>query len=250
MPESEQVESTSGGRSPIFATTHWSVILQSGDELSPAGNAALEKLCHTYWFPIYSFLRRQGRSEPDAKDLTQQFFSLLLKRRDFQRADASKGKFRTFLLVSLRNFLANEHDRNTAAKRGGGQAIFSLDAIPPDQFLQIEPASDLTPDKMYDRRWALRLLEEALRRLHEEMGAGGKAELFQALKPFLTEDPAAGDYGAVATKLGLTSQTVAVNVHRLRQRFRELVRAEVTQTVSCPTEVEEEMRHLHQALES
>ncbi len=237
-----------GTDSPVFATTHWSVVLQAGGEPSPNAVAALEKLCRTYWFPLYAFVRRKGLMDEDAKDVTQQFFTLLLERNDIQAVDARRGKFRTFLLTSLTHFLANERDRAQAAKRGGGKIIFSLDAISPEQFQCIEPSSDLSPDKLFDQRWAVKLLEAAMTRLQEEMADANRSAQFEELKKFLTEEPDGGDYTAVSARLRITSQAVAVAVHRLRQRYRQLVRAEVANTVSTQTEVEEEMRHLLAAL--
>lgn len=233
---------------PAFLTTHWSVVLAAGRESSSAGAAALEQLCRTYWYPLFAFLRRKGLAEEDAKDLTQQFFTRLLERNDFCGVEARKGKFRTFLLTSLTHFVSNERDRAQAAKRGGGRITFSLDAIPPEQFLRVEPASDLSPDKLFDQRWAMTLLDTAVVRLQAEMTGADRAGQFDLLKKFLTEEPAAGEYTELAKRLGNTSQAVAVAVHRLRQRYRQLVRAEVANTVSSPTEVEEEMRHLFAAL--
>ncbi|MBE0540500.1 MAG: sigma-70 family RNA polymerase sigma factor [Verrucomicrobia bacterium] len=242
--------SAPNSRAQVFATTHWSVVLQAGQEETAAGFAALEKLCRTYWFPLFAFIRRLGYAEADAKDLTQQFFGQLLARRDFQSVDARKGKFRTFLLAALRNFLANQRDHAQAVKRGGGRIIISLDSLAPEEFQRWEPASDLSPDILFDQRWAVTLLAEAVQRLREEMEAHGKSAQFEALKSFLTQDPEAGEYAAVATRLNSSSQTVAVTVHRLRQRYRELVRAEIARTVSSPLEVEEEMRELFAALQS
>ncbi len=248
MSDSRSGDDATLAQSPVFATTHWSVVLQAGEEQSGAGSAALEKLCRLYWFPLYAFIRRLGHGEADAKDLTQEFFARLLERRDFRHMDAQKGKFRTFLLVSLRNFLSNQRDFARAAKRGGGKTIVSLDALPPEQFQHWEPKETLTPDKLFDQRWATTLLTEAVRQLELEMVAAGKGPLFASLKPFLTHEPGAGEYQTVAAQLGTSSQTIAVTVHRLRQRYRELVRAEVAHTVSSPLEVEEEMRHLYAAL--
>ena len=233
---------------PAFLTTHWSVVLTAGRESSSAGAAALEQLCRTYWFPLFAFLRRKGFGDEDAKDLTQQFFTRLLERNDFRGVEARKGKFRTFLLTSLTHFVSNERDRAQAAKRGGGKIIFSLDAIPPEQFQRVEPASDLSPDKLFDQRWAMTLLDTAVMRLQAEMTDADRAGQFELLKKFLTEEPAEGEYIELAKRLGNSSQAVAVAVHRLRQRYRQLVRAEVANTVSSPTEIEEEMRHLFAAL--
>ena len=234
--------------SPVFATTHWSVVLQAGGEPSPTAVAALENLCRTYWFPLYAFVRRKGLGEEDAKDVTQQFFTCLLERNDFRAVDARRGKFRTFLLTALTHFLSNERDRAQAAKRGGGKVIFSLDGISPEEFQRIEPSSDLSPDKLFDQRWAVRLLEAAMTRLEAEMIAADRSTQFEALRKFLADEPEDGDYDVVAARLGSTSQAVAVAVHRMRVRYRQLVRSEVANTVSSPMEVEEEMRYLWAAL--
>ena len=231
-----------------FQTTHWSVVLLAGREPSAGRAAALEKLCRAYWHPIYAFARRKGSGEEDAKDLTQQFFARLLERNDFAGVDPQKGKFRTFLLASFTHFLANEHDRASALKRGGGKIIFSLDELLSDQHNKFEPAGGCSPANLFDQRWAMAVLEQALTRLKTEMSATGKAGQFEGLKTFLTADAGEGEYAAVAQKLGVADSSVAVLVHRLRQRYRELVRAEVAQTVSSPTELEEEMRHLFQML--
>lgn len=248
MSDSDQGDALFAARNPVFATTHWSVVLQAGESHSSQSSAALEKLCRTYWYPLYAFIRRKGRTEEDAKDLTQQFFARLLERKDFQSVDARKGKFRTFLLASLTHFLSNERDYAQAAKRGGGATIISLDAINAEQWHRFEPVSELSPDKLFDQRWAMTLLEQAVSQLREEMMAGGKAGQFEQLKTFLTHEPRASDYAAMAERLGGTNQSIAVTVHRMRQRYRELVRAEVANTVSSPIEVEEEMRHLYSAL--
>ena len=220
----------------------------AGQEQSSGRAAALEKLCRAYWHPIYAFARRKGRSDEDAKDLTQQFFARLLEHNDFAGLDARKGKFRTFLLTSFTHFLANEHDRATALKRGGGKIIFSLDELSSDPFNQFEPAGDCSPANLFDHRWALAVLERALNRLQSEMSAAGKAGQFDRLKTFLTADAGADGYAGLARQLDVADSSVAVMVHRLRQRYRELVRAEVMGTVSSPTELEEEMRHLFQML--
>jgi len=248
MPDPEERNPLFGAAKPVFATTHWSVVLQAGESQSSQGTAALEELCRTYWYPLYAFIRRQGRTEEDAKDLTQQFFARLLERKDFQNVEARKGKFRTFLLAALSHFLSNERDYAQAAKRGGGKTIISLDEMTPDQLRRFEPASNLSPDKLFDQRWAMTLLEHAVARLREENSAAGKARPFELLKTFLTNEPGENEYANVAERLGSTTQSVAVAVHRLRQRYRELVRAEVAHTVSSPLEVDEEMRHLYAAL--
>lgn len=248
MASPDQNASASASRSPVFATTQWSMVLQAGGAPSLIAGAALEKLCRTYWFPLYAFVRRKGFAEEDAKDLTQQFFTRLLERNDFRVMDARRGKFRTFLLTALTHFLANERDRAQAAKRGGGNAVFSLDALSPEQFQRIEPSSDLSPDKLFDQRWAVQVLEAAMTRLQTEMRATNRAAQFEELKKFLAEEPDEGDYAVVAARLGNSSQAVAVAVHRMRLRYRQLVRSEVANTVFSPTEIEEEMGHLRDAL--
>jgi RNA polymerase sigma-70 factor (ECF subfamily) len=227
-----------------FTTTRWSVVLLAGREGSPESAAALEKLCRAYWPPICAFARRKGWGEEDAKDLTQQFFALLLERKDFSGLDAGKGKFRTFLLAAFTHFLANEYDRANALKRGGGQEIFSLDQFPPEQWNGISVAEDLSAGTTYDLGWATTILKTALQQLKEEMLRADRPGQFDELKQFLTINAGAGQYAVAAEKLGIEVSSVPVRVHRLRQRYRELVRAEVAQTVSSPTELEEEMRHL------
>lgn len=231
-----------------FHTTHWSVVLLAGQFSSPQSTAALEELCRAYWMPIYGFARRRGYGEEDAKDLTQQFFSRLLERNDFAGLDPKRGKFRTFLLAAFTHFLANDFDRASAAKRGGGRMIFSLDDLSPAQRSQLEPAGESVPARFFDLQWAQTILETALTKLDGEMTGAGKGGQFAALKYFLTAEAGAGDYPAVAQQLGVADSSVAVLVHRLRQRYRQLVRAEVAQTVTSPPELEEEMRHLFEVL--
>lgn len=232
-------ESTPAGQ---FTTTRWSVVLLAGQAVSSESQAALERLCRAYWQPVCAFARRRGRSEEDAKDLTQQFFASLLERKDFSGLDPRKGKFRTFLLSAFTHFLANEYDRATALKRGGGRVILSLDQFPPDELPSA--AQDVSPTALYDLRWAQTIVQTALKALTAEMSKTGKEAQFGALKHFLTTNAEAGEYAAVAEKIGVPGSSVPVMVHRLRQRFRELVREEVAQTVSSPIELEEEMRYL------
>ncbi|HVM48009.1 MAG TPA: sigma-70 family RNA polymerase sigma factor [Candidatus Acidoferrum sp.] len=231
-----------------FNTTHWSVVLMAGRETSPQSAEALERLCQTYWPPLYSFIRRQGHPPQDAEDLTQKFFARLLEKQALGTVDPSKGKFRTFLLTALSHFLANERDYAQAAKRGGGKTILSLDELRPEQAYEAELAAALSPDKLFDRRWAITVLDQALAALRLEMGEAGKGSHFEQLRLFLTEEPAAGQYAEIGGRLGLSRETVAVTVHRLRRRYHELVRAEVAQTVANPLELEDELRHLFQAL--
>ena len=216
--------------------------------MSPTRAAALEKLCRAYWLPICVFARRKGWNEEDAKDLTQQFFARLLARNDFGGLDPKKGKFRTFLLTAFTHFLANEYDRTTALKRGGAFAIVSLDQLPPDQLGDLASTAGALPGDQYDRGWAQAILQAALRELKAEITAAGKGAQFEELKQFLTLNGTAADYANAAGKLGVEASSVPVTVHRLRQRYRALVRAEVAQTVSSPVELEEEMRHLFAVL--
>jgi RNA polymerase sigma-70 factor (ECF subfamily) len=231
-----------------FSTTRWSVVLLAGQEGSPQSAAALEKLCRTYWQPICAFAWRKGWSEEDAKDLTQQFFALLLARKDFSGLDLRKGKFRTFLLAAFTHFLANEYDRANALKRGGGQTIISLEQFPTEELDKISPREEVSPDTIYDLRWAKTILKTAWLQLKQEMFRADKQGQFDELKQFLTINAVPGGYAAAAEKLGAEVSSVPVLVHRLRQRYRELVRQEVAQTVSTPTELEEEMRHLFAVL--
>jgi DNA-directed RNA polymerase specialized sigma24 family protein len=217
-----------------FSTTRWSVVLLAGRTRSPETTAALEKLCRAYWPPIYCFARRKGWNDADAQDLTQQFFAHLLARNDFSGVDPRKGKFRTFLLTAFTHFLANEYDRTRALKRGGGFTILSLDALPLEETGELAPAGNVSPDTQYDLRWAKTILATALKHLSEEMVTNAKPGWFAQLKPFLTINAAPGDYAAVAGRLDVAEVSVPVLVHRLRQRYRELVRAEVAQTVTCP----------------
>jgi RNA polymerase sigma factor (sigma-70 family) len=244
--EAKHAAMNSDGLTPAgqFTTTRWSVVLLAGQEVSPESAAALEKLCRTYWQPVCAFARRKGWSEEDAKDLTQQFFVRLLERNDFSGVDPRKGKFRTFLLTAFTHFLTNEFDRVNALKRGGGRTIISLDQFSPDQLGGVPPAEEFSPGTIYDLRWAQTIVQTALEQLKEEMSKADKASQFAGLKRFLTANAAPGEYAQTAEQLGVETSSVPVLVHRLRQRYRELVRDEVAQTVSSPVELEEEMRYL------
>jgi RNA polymerase sigma-70 factor (ECF subfamily) len=231
-----------------FNTTHWSVVRLAGQSLSPDRAAALEKLCRAYWLPVYFFARRNGCSDADAKDCTQQFFSRLLAGNDFAGLEATKGKFRTFLLAAFTHFLANEHDRATALKRGGGQIPLPLDELTDEQLGRFEVGEDFPPAKLFDKNWAQAVLSQALGKLRLELDSAGKMPQFNALKIFLTTEGAAAEYTAVAQQIGVAPTSVPVLVHRLRQRYREIVRTELAQTVATPADLEEEMRHLFAVL--
>jgi RNA polymerase sigma factor (sigma-70 family) len=227
-----------------FRTTHWSMVLRAGQGGSTDSAAALETLCRTYWYPLYVYVRRQGYSPEDAEDFTQEFFARLLRLNSLEVVAPHRGKFRTFLLVSLNHYLSDARDTARAAKRGSGQTGLSLDDESAEQRSRLEPAADASPEVLFDRRWVLALLEQALTRLRREYANAGKAAQFESLKDFLQNPTDDGDYDRVAGALGLNPGAVAVAVHRLRQRYRDLVRAEIAQTVSSPKEMQEELRHL------
>ena len=223
------------------------MISAGGNDTTHARNA-LEKLCRSYWFPIYAFVRRQGHGPHDAQDLTQEFFARVLGKNYFADADRSKGRFRSFLLASLKHFLANEWDKAKAQKRGGGQILIPIDVAVAETSCGIEPADHLTAEIIFERRWALTLLEQVLRRLRAEYTRDGKENLFEQLKPTLTEVSRSVHYAEIATRLGTSEGAVKVAVHRLRQRYREVLRAEIADTVASPGEVEDEIRNLFAAL--
>jgi len=247
MTTSARVQKTEsdGGRS--FAATRWTVVLTAGHGSSPQAGRALEELCLTYWYPLYAYVRRRGHSPHEAEDLTQEFFARLLARNYLADVDREKGKFRSFLLASLKHFLANEWDRARAAKRGGGQPHLSLDVETAETRYRSEPVDDLTPEKLLERQWALALLDQVLTRLQAEFVADGKEKQFDELKVWLTEGKGATSYAAMAARLGTTEGAAKVAVHRLRRRYRELLREEISHTVATPAEIEEEIRHLFAA---
>lgn len=229
-----------------FTATHWTTVLAAGEEDSPQADAALEKLCRAYWSPLYACIRRRGISPADAEDLTQSFLASLLRRRSLRSVAREKGRFRTFLLAALNHFLADEWDKARALKRGGGQVIISLDEPDADGRYQAEPAAPVSADQLFDRRWALTVLERAMARLRQEQASQPKH--FAVLQKFLSEMPSAGAYEAAGAELDLAPGAVRVAVHRLRQRYRELARAEIAGTVSSLSEVEDELSLLLQAI--
>jgi RNA polymerase sigma factor (sigma-70 family) len=231
---------------PEFQETHWSVVLTAGLKDTKRADEALARLCQTYWLPLYSFVRRRGYSPHDAQDLTQDFFARLLEKRLAAAANPKRGKFRSFLLASLKNFLANEWDRTQAQKRGGGATILSWDAEAAEALYARDSAAQVTPEVLFDRHCALTLMEQAMEKLERENAE--RPAQFAQLKEFLTSPPPAGGYEAVASELQMPAGSVAVAVHRLRGRFRQLLRAEVAQTVATPAEVDDELRHLCEAL--
>jgi RNA polymerase sigma factor (sigma-70 family) len=228
-----------------FATTRWSIVLAAGANMSSAGaREALATLCETYWYPLYGFLRSRGYSAEDAQDLTQAFFVRVLEKHTIGHADPARGRFRSFLLTSLKNFAANEHDKQLAGKRGGGVPIVSLELEGAEGRFQLEPPSDETPERIFDRRWALTLLDRVMSRLKAEGVRAGKTSQFEGLKTYLTGDQPQLTYAQTASELGISEGAAKVAVHRLRRHFRDLVRDEIAQTVSSPEEIDDELRHL------
>jgi RNA polymerase sigma-70 factor (ECF subfamily) len=249
MTSAESQQDTVPPAAAIFTPTHWSVVLAAaGHADSTHARDALEKLCRNYWQPIYVFIRRQGRNPHDAQDLTQEFFARLLERNYLACVDRGKGRFRSFLLVSVKHFLANEWDKAKAQKRGGGRIPISIDAAAAENSLQLEPADTLTAEKIFERRWALSLLEQVLRRLREEYTRDRKEKQFENLKATLTEPSRSLPYAEIAVRLETSEGAVKVAVHRLRQRYRELLRAEIADTVSDAAEIDDEIRNLFAAL--
>jgi RNA polymerase sigma-70 factor (ECF subfamily) len=237
-----------GAGSAAFVTTHWSVVLAAGRADTTRARDALARLCQTYWHPLYAYVRRLGNSPHDAQDLTQEFFARLLAKNYLASADESRGRFRSFLLASFKHFLANEWEKARAQKRGGGQIPISIDPVAAETGCHFEPADPATAEKTFERRWALTLLDQVLRRLRQEYAATGREELFGQLKPTLTEASRSVRYAEIATRLGTTEGAVKVAVHRLRQQYRELLRAEIAETVASPAKVEDELRSLFAAL--
>jgi RNA polymerase sigma factor (sigma-70 family) len=224
-----------------FPTTLWTVVLHAGQDEPAQAQVALAQLCEGYWYPLYSFIRRRGYSPHDAQDLTQAFFAHLLEKRGLGRVDPEQGRFRTFLLASLKNFLANDWDKANALKRGGGQTILSLHQESAESRYQLEPSHNLTPERNFDRQWALSLLDQVLAALRDEYHGEGKAALFEEVKAALIGQ--AGRYAEMAARLGQSEGSIKVAVHRLRSRYRELLRSRIAETVG-ESDVEDELRHL------
>jgi RNA polymerase sigma factor (sigma-70 family) len=226
-----------------FATTRWSLVLSARGE-SPAAREALEKLCRTYWRPIYAFVRRQGPTPEDAKDLTQGFFALLLERRDLDTVRKEKGRLRSYLLTSLKHFLTNERYRAMTIKRGEGSRLIPLDALRDCERMDGAPANTLTADQIFERRWALSVLDQVLARLEEEYRTADKLQLFDRLQKSFTDEPDRSSQVEIGLELGMTENAVNQAFHRFRQRYRELLREEVAHTVTVSVDIEDELRHL------
>lgn len=247
--------SVARGSSPRFATTRWSLVLQAKERPHVGANDALADLCQAYWYPIYALFRRKSRNRHEAQDLTQSFFAKLLEKAFLDRVDPARGRFRSFLLAAVNHFFANECDRQNAVKRGGGQVIVSLNATAFDwksgeSRYQMEPEHHLTPEREFERQWALAVLDRVLKRLRDEYIDLGKLSLFETLQPYLSADRGQARYVDAAEKLGATESAVRVATHRLRKRYRDLLRNEIAQTVANPSEVEDELQQLFIALSS
>jgi RNA polymerase sigma factor (sigma-70 family) len=233
---------------PRFATTHWSVVLAAGKSSSPHQKQALETLCQGYWYPLYAYLRRRGHGIHQAEDYAQAFFAHILEKHDLQTADPKYGKFRSFLLIRLKCFLSDERDRAHARKRGGGRKILSLGFQNAEDQYAIEPADRLSPEILFEKFWALTVLERTMDRLEAEIANKNKQKLFDHLKVYLTTEKDVIPYQDMATELKMTEGSVRVAVHRLRRQYRKLLREEIGQTVAAKGQIDEEIGYLFAAL--
>ena len=231
-----------------FVSTRWTIVLSAGDPHSPHAATALEALCRAYWYPLYAYVRRRGYSTADAQDLTQEFFVQLLEHNWVAYADRHKGRFRSFLLVAMKRFLANEWDKANTLKRGGGVRLIPLQMDNAESRYAQEPADTATPEQAFEKQWALALLDSVLIQLRENYVQDGKAKLFDTLKPCLIGDRAQQPYAVLAVNLGMTEGAVKTAVCRLRERYREHLKVEIAHTVASPAEVDEELRHLFRVL--
>ncbi len=245
MPLDEKSPEAPGSPAGRFVTTLWSVVADARDSQSPESTSAMERLCRTYWYPLYVFVRRKGYGHEDASDLTQAFFARFLEKRYLASVDGNRGKFRTFLLASMTHFLANDWDKSRAQRRGGGVVVISLDEATAEQRYQHESSSQTTPETIFERRWAQTVMEVVLDRLAAEM----EERRFEILKGFLLEARGAASYETAAGQLGVSVAGVTSAIHRMRARFRALMFEEVANTVATPGEVEQELRHLLASLE-
>ncbi len=255
MPDGSRSASDSPARpdaSPPrrFVTTQWSVVVAAGQADDADRDAALATLCQNYWYPLYAYVRRRGRNAHDAQELTQELFSQLLDKQWLQAADQEKGRFRAFLLTAFKRFLAREHERANAKTRGGGLQTLSLDVYSAERQYQLEPADERTPESLYERRWALTLLDRVLTELETEYVERGKVDLFSRCRLFLTGSSPSTTCAAIGESLDMTENAVKVAVHRLRKRYRELLQSEVAQTIDEGTTVEDELNRLLAALRS
>ncbi len=250
MPAGDQTDLPgfqAGGR---FASTHWSVVLAAGQLESPESNEALATLCRVYWYPLYAYARRRFDRSDEAQDLTQGFFAELLEKAYLQAVDPKRGKFRSFLLTAFKHYLAKERDRAAAQKRGGGRRPIPLDFQIGESRYLLEPADQQTPELVFERRWALTLLNQALTQLRQEFTNAGKQRLFEGLKESLMGDGSCRPYSQLAANLDMTELAVKVAIHRLRRRYQEVIRAAIAQTVASPDDIDDELRDLFAAVRS
>jgi RNA polymerase sigma-70 factor (ECF subfamily) len=248
MSASQTENSTPNQPRAVFATTHWSVVLAARDADSTCAREALSRLCQTYWYPLYAYARRCGNSPHDAQDLTQAFFAQILEENWVAKSDPQRGRFRSFLLSSMRHFMVNEWKKENRQKRGGGQTILSLNDDSAENRYQLEPMEKRTPEVLFERGWALSLLDSVLAKLEAEYRSEGKSDWMEVMRPALTSERGSINYAEIAKQLALTETTARVAVHRLRQQYRKMLRAEVAHTVAAPEEVDEELRHLFKVL--
>jgi RNA polymerase sigma-70 factor (ECF subfamily) len=249
MQEHQKPFSTGTAAPQEFKTTLWMTVAEAGrQDGSLQSQQALEKLCRTYWYPLYVFLRRQGHSPEDAEDLTQAFFGHMLEKNGLRHADPERGRFRTFLLSSLKHFVTDEWKKHRAKKRGGGMRLIELDAEIAEDRYRIEPVERLDPEKLFKRRWAMTLLDEALAQLEGEYSLKGKHELFSSLQPFLLDKKTEVPQSELALRMRMKEATLNSEVFRLRGRFRDLVREEIAQTVTTAAQIDDEVRELFAAL--
>ena len=227
-----------------FRTTSWSLIVAASSSPTADSRQALATLCQTYWNPVYAFIRRNGHDPDSTQDLTQEFFSRLIEKNYLEDADRRRGRFRSFLLASVKHFLANEWDRSRALKRGGGRTPVSIDAIEAERWYAPAGVADITPERLFERRWALSLLERVIERLRSEYAAAGKAEQFAMLERFLNQESDEEHYDELAARMGLSSGALRMAVHRMRRKYRTFLRAEIAETVEKPEEIDEEIRFL------
>jgi len=227
-----------------FKTTRWSLIQAAAIDPTGASRQALSTLCQAYWHPVYAFIRRNGYDPDQSQDLTQGFFTRLLEKNDLSDADQTRGRFRSFLLTSVKHFLANEWYRSHALKRGGGEITISIDVVNAERWYTPSVVEEATPESVFERRWALSILEQVLTRLRNEFANSGQSDLFDNLSVFLSQDSDDVRYEELALKLGIPAGTLRMKVHRIREKYRELLREEITDTVSTPDEIDEEIRFL------
>jgi RNA polymerase sigma factor (sigma-70 family) len=249
MPGPANDSAAAGSHSGTFTTTHWTVVLTAAQADAPQSGAALDQLCRTYWYPLYAFIRREGYTPDDAQDLTQAFFEHLLRKDFLSGVEPAKGRFRSFLLACLKHFLADAREKARTAKRGGHSPVGTLlDLERAEPRYQLEPCEESNPERLYERRWALDLLDRVLDRLRHEVVVSGRESVFDQLQGFLVGERPAGTYVQLGARLGLSEAAVKVTVHRLRQRYRALLREEVACTVTHPSEIEEELRFLFEVV--